>query len=269
MGDLSITALYTSQAWVWGGFPCAELLATPDGKRVFDATNAALWLARSEARGHSPLRQALVHRHAMIDRLLRESGATQVLELAAGLSQRGAAVSADPRIAYTELDLAPVADKKRALLARTDAGRAVLARPNWRIEGADVATALLADWVTPGPRFVIAEGLLMYLDAAAQRALFAKLAALGDVTFVFDLVPVSEQPAPGLAGRALGRAMRAFTGGKGFTRDPRTRADLLAELRAAGFARATVTAAIDVARDWDLPHPEARTDTLVFTAYRP
>src|SRR5438128_8918842 len=42
VGDLSITALYTSAVWAWGRVPCAHLLATTDAKRVFDVTNAAL-----------------------------------------------------------------------------------------------------------------------------------------------------------------------------------------------------------------------------------
>src|SRR5262249_32888522 len=41
-GDLSVTALYTSGVWTWGGLSYAHLYATTDAKRVFDATNAAL-----------------------------------------------------------------------------------------------------------------------------------------------------------------------------------------------------------------------------------
>src|SRR5215472_2264861 len=95
-GDLSVTALYTSQAWSWGGLSHAHLFANADAKRVFDATNAALAVSRIFRRDFAPLAQMLLHRHAMIDHLLRESGARQVLELAAGLSRRGAAFTEDP-----------------------------------------------------------------------------------------------------------------------------------------------------------------------------
>jgi hypothetical protein len=45
-GDLSVTALYTSQVCAWGGLSDAHLFAGSDAKRVFDATNAALAAAR-------------------------------------------------------------------------------------------------------------------------------------------------------------------------------------------------------------------------------
>jgi hypothetical protein len=54
-GDLSVTALYTSQVWAWGGLPYAQLFATAEAKRVFDATNAAL-AAASLFKKRAPLR---------------------------------------------------------------------------------------------------------------------------------------------------------------------------------------------------------------------
>jgi hypothetical protein len=256
VADLSITALYTSQTWLWGGFSYAELLATKDSKRVFDITNAALGLARRFNPALPLLRESLVHRHAMIDHLVQSGPHARVVELAAGLSRRGAALTVDPDVHYTEIDL--VASKKRDILARSDGGRAVLARPNLTIVDGDVET-------TPFPPadVVIAEGLLMYLDAEAQRRLFAKVRALGSVRFVFDLVPTPEQPPPGRAGRALESIMKRFTGGRGFTRDTRTRGDILAELRTAGFGNARALVPADIP---GLPHPEWRTQTVVFTA---
>src|SRR5215510_4178842 len=88
---LGVTALYTSEVWRWGGLEGAELLASDEAKRVFDVTNLALGVARPFLRDARSLRHALLHRHTMIDRLVRESGAKQVLELAAGLSRRGVA----------------------------------------------------------------------------------------------------------------------------------------------------------------------------------
>src|SRR5438445_7842065 len=165
-GDLSITALYTSAVWTWAGLPCSHLFATPDAKRVFDVTNAALAAANVFRRGHAPLRYALLHRHAMIDELLRASKLRRVIELAAGLSRRGATCTADARVRYVEIDLPEVIAKKRALLERTDEGRVVLARPNFELVAGDVMEVEL---VADEPVFVIAEGLVMYLDAAARR----------------------------------------------------------------------------------------------------
>ncbi len=268
-GDLSVTALYTSQTWTWGGLSYAPLFATVDAKRVFDATNAALAAASVFRRGQTPLREELLHRHAMIDHLLRESGARQVLEVAAGLSRRGAAFSEDAGLRYTEVDLPPMIARKRTLLERTEAGRAVLARPGLRLIGADVETAPLDTYVTPGePLVVIAEGLLVYLTADAQRRLWMRVHALaavaGTVRLIFDLTPACEQPAPGVIGGVLAGAMKRFTGGRGFERDARTRDDLRAELRAAGFARVDVIDSAAVAQPWALPHPAAATRQVLF-----
>ncbi len=271
MADLSITALYTAETWRWGGLPCAELFATPEGKRVFDVTNAALGVARLVRRDFAPLRHSLVHRHLMIDHLLRDANVHDVIELAAGLSRRGATVSADPSVRYVELDLAPMIARKRELLERTADGRGVLARENLSLVASDVESADLATWCPRDrPVFVIAEGLLMYLSADAQRHLFARIAALAgvasEVRFAFDLVPGPEQPPPGRIGRALESAMKRFTGGRTFERDTRTRADIRADLARAGFQATDAVAPRDIATAWQLPHAELPTQTVVFTA---
>jgi O-methyltransferase involved in polyketide biosynthesis len=189
-----------------------------------------------------------------------------VLELAAGLSRRGAAITRDPRMHYIEVDLPATIDRKRALLARTAEGREVLARPQLVLVGADVLTVDLAALAPKdAPVFVIAEGLAMYLPAGARRELFARIAALGDVQLVFDLVPSSEQPAPGRIGRALEAGMKRFTGGRTFERDARTRADVLEELRRAGFVEARAITPAEVAAAWQLPRAPRPTQTVVFS----
>jgi O-methyltransferase involved in polyketide biosynthesis len=255
-GDLSVTALYTSQVWAWGGLSHADLLTSVDARRVFDVTNAALAVARVVRRDLPELRYALLHRHAMIDHLLDEASDPRVIELAAGLSRRGAAYCRERE--YIEIDLPPVVEKKRELLARTVDGRDVLDRLT--LVAGDVAEVPL-----DGPAFVIAEGLLVYLSKAARARLFERVRAAASA-FVFDLVPTSEEPAPGLVGRVLEAGMKRFTGGKSFERDASTRDQIKAELRAAGFAQVTAHAARDVAQRWHLPYPERTTNTLVWHA---
>jgi O-methyltransferase involved in polyketide biosynthesis len=259
VSDLSITALYTSQVWAWAKLPCAELCATRDAKRVFDVTNAALALARKP-----PLRYALLHRHAMIDHIVRASGMHHVIELAAGLSRRGAASDLD----YIEVDLPAMIAKKRELLARSEAGREVLAR--LRLVEGDATTIDLGALAAAAPTLVIAEGLCMYLGPEARHALFTKIAALaarcGDVRFVFDLVPSSEEPPPGLAGRVLEAAMKRFTGGQSFERDAKTRDGVLGELRDAGFTTCNAFGSREIASAWQLPHAERATTMVVFSA---
>lgn len=266
---LSITALYTAETWGWGGLPCADLLVSTEGRRVFNATNFALSIARLFIRDLRSLRHSLLHRHGMIDHLARASGARQILELAAGLSRRGVALSAEGSIRYTEIDLPPVVAHKRALLERSPEGRAALARENLRLVGGDVLALDLAEHVDASePAFVIAEGLCMYLKPEDQRALFARVRSLlggAGGTFVFDLVPTNEEPEPGRVGRALEWLMKRFTGGKSFERAVRTREDIAADLRAAGF-EVEIREPAAVAAEWGLAFPEVPTRVVLFVA---
>ncbi|MGH4012263.1 MAG: class I SAM-dependent methyltransferase [Pseudonocardiaceae bacterium] len=266
-----MTALYTSQAWVWGGLSQAHLFANSDAKRVFDATNAMLAAARIFNRKLAPLRHSLLHRHTMIDHLFRESGYRHVIELAAGFSRRGAAATNDANVTYTELDLPPVIERKRELLQRSDEGRAVLARPGLRLAEGDVEAVALEPFARRGePVFVIAEGLMMYLAAGARRRLFAKVGQLvattGELRFVFDLTPRSEEPEPGMPERVLEAAMRRSTGGRSFERDARTRDDIMIALRNAGFDNVEVVTSRDIAHAWNLPDPDRRTQVVLFVA---
>jgi O-methyltransferase involved in polyketide biosynthesis len=273
-GDLSVTALYTSAAWAWGNLPNAGLLASVEAERVFRVVNAVLAVARPFFARKPSLAHSLLHRHTMIDHLLSVSASRRVLELASGLSRRGVTFSAEPDLRYVEVDLPHVVDRKRALLARSDEGRVAMKRSNWKIVKANVATLDLATIApnTPDERlFVIAEGLLMYFEADAQRVLFASIAkhlrcGVGG-SFVFDLVPVCEQPRPGALGRALEWLMKRFTGGKAFVRDARTRDDITAELRASGFTDVELIEPKSVAKSWHLPFPETNTQQLVFVAH--
>jgi O-methyltransferase involved in polyketide biosynthesis len=266
-GDLSVTALYTSQVWEWGGLSHAHLFANPEARRGFEAANAALAAARTSHHGLAPLQYSLLHRHTMIDHLLYASGHRHVVELAAGLSRRGAAATTDAQVHYTELDLPHVMKLKRELLQRTDEGRAVLARPGLRLVEGDVETVPLEPFVRRDESiFVIAEGLMMYLTADARRRLFASVrqlaATTGELQFVFDLVPTSEDTEPDIVGPVL----EAATGGRGFERDARTRDDIVTALREAGFDEIEVIASSDIAREWDLPDPDRRTLVVLFVA---
>ena len=196
-GDLTVTALYTSATWAWARFDGAELFLTPEAGAVFSVTNLVMGLARLFRRDVPSLKWSLAQRHAVIDHLA--DGATQIVELAAGLSRRGVTFSARPGVRYVEVDLPAMIHRKEALLARTEAGLAVRARASLVRVAADVRELELGTLVGPGPVCVIAEGLLMYLDAEAQRGLWARIAGfLGPRggTFLFDLVPAIEQPPP-------------------------------------------------------------------------
>ncbi len=276
-GDLSVTALYTSAVWSWGGLADADLFETKEANRVFGAVNAALGLQRLFRPSMERLAHGLVQRHLMIDRLIAQSGCGQVLELACGLSRRGAALSKDPDMRVVEVDLPHVIDRKRALLESTERGRAVLARSNYALVAADVQNTDLAALADadgrPGldpdrPVFVATEGLLQYLDVEASWALWRQVAALlsrsAGGAYAFDLVPWPEQPRAGVWGRLLGTIMKLFTGGRTFERDERSRADLLAQLSQAGLSDPHAYDAKQVAAEWDLPHADMNTNQVVF-----
>ncbi len=274
---LHVTALYTCEVWRTQGFPCAELFANKDARRVFGATEGALRLARwfgalgRRLRGErwSPLPVALAHRHALIDRWALESPEEVVLELAAGLSPRGAWMSSLSTRTVVEVDLPESMATKRRLLNGTADGRAALARAHWLFVDADLREADLASLVPMRPTFVIAEGLFMYLDAEAQRALFRRIALLLAArggTLVFDLVPPAEEPQPGVVGRVLGWLMRRATRGADFARGRRSRADVLRDLQEAGFSTVSATEPHAVAESLGLPHPRTWTRMVVFRA---
>ncbi len=266
--NLSVTAMYTSHTWVHGGVPDADLLATKQAKQVFDVTN--LFLRIVGLLNPAPnLPASLLQRHAMFDHVVRESGARQVLEIAAGLSPRGVTFSHDATIAYTEVDLPEMVTQKRELLGRTLRGQAVLSRSNYRIEAADLRETSLTQFVQPEvPVCIVAEGLFMYLDAGHQRTLWRSVfEALGRATggeFVFDLTPAVEKQKDGFAGRILSRLMKVFTKGQGFEADQRGRNEIASELREIGFASVEFLEPVALKDAWHLPRPEAKTQVLLF-----
>jgi len=266
--DLAATALYTSATWAWGKLAHAKLLDWVNARLVFRITNFFLWIAGKGGK----LPYALLHRHVLMDRLLEQSGARRVLELAAGLSRRGVTTTADPSMSYVEVDQAGVFEVKRALLARSAEGRDVLARSNLVFVSADVSQMSFEEVAPEGsaPLFVIAEGLLVYFDADTQAALFRKLAsylrANSGGSFVFDFVPAIEQPPPGAASRFLDRLLAASTRGAAFVRDNRTRDDVASTLIACGFDEVEMIEPYRVAEARGLPFPSVRSQQLVYWA---
>jgi len=267
-GDLTVTALYTAQVWKWAKFDGGELFGTWRGRDVFNATNLSLGIARVFRRGLPSLRHSLAQRHAMIDAVMAESGCAQVLELAAGLSRRGAATSANPDVSYVEVDLPAVVDKKQKLLKRSKRGREVADRDNLTFVRGNVFDLDLDELVVDGPACVISEGLMMYFDQDGQKKLWTRINQLmkqhpGSV-YVFDLVPFCEQPQPGVVGRTFERLFKRFTKGAAFAFDDRTREDLRDDLLACGFTEVDLLEPNTAPDHWPIPFTNRTTQTLVF-----
>jgi len=269
---VGFTALYTSQAWIWGGVPEAELFDSRLARAIFLWITSVYRFARWLRPGMAPIVQALLHRHAMIDRLLERADVDQVLELAAGLSPRGAHVSARAGVVYTEVDLPAMIAAKRELLARSARGREIAVRANLRFVAGD-ATGMTFETILDGSRraLVIAEGLHMYLEAGSQRRLWSNVAsALGrgaGGTFVFDHFRRASSTRPGLVSGAVLRAMRDWQERIGFAPDRRSREEVVRELHEVGFDKVEVVTSRDVARAWALPFAHTDTDVAILVAH--
>lgn len=258
------SALYTAATWRWGKFPGADLVTPPNARPVFRVVNAYLTLYRLLNPGWHSLKHTLLHRHAGIEHLLRESQCSQVIEIAAGFSPRGSAVSADRSIRYFEMDLPPVITAKRALLQTTAAGQAVLHRENLALLEGDV-TAM--DWnrFERCPTFIITEGLMMYFDRGAQMQIWRDIAEFLHTSrgeYVFDYLPVPDEPRRSFAGRFLSRMRGARP--RAFACDGRNRHEIADDLRTAGFRRIAVHTSADFASAWKLPHAKAHTRVILY-----
>lgn len=263
--EIPPSALYTAATWRWGQISCADLVTPANASRVFHFVNAWSFLYRLlNPRWHS-LKHTLLHRHFGIDHLLRQARCRQVIEVAAGFSPRGSAVSADPALRYFEVDLPSVIATKRRLLEATAAGRGVLARGNFALVAGD-AGAL--DWSRFGsqPSFVITEGLMMYFDRTTQMRVWGEIARFlgrNRGEYVFDYLPAPEEPARSLAGRVLSR-LRRGSRGRTFPCDGRSRHEIAEDLRAAGFGQIDIHGSVEFASAWQLPHARARTRVVLY-----
>jgi O-methyltransferase involved in polyketide biosynthesis len=231
---------------------------------VFHLVNVYDYLYRLLNPGWHSLRHTLLQRHSGIEHLLHASQLPQVIEIAAGFSPRGSAFSADAALRYFEVDLPAVIAAKRARLAASPTGLRVLGRANLTLLEAD-ATAM--DWTQfPECRsFVITEGLMMYFERAVQLRIWRSVASFlsrSGGEYVFDYLPISDEPPRSMAGKLLSRWRGSPK--RGFAYDDRTREDVAKDLHDCGFNAVEVFASQEFARAWRLPCPRANTRVLLY-----
>jgi O-methyltransferase involved in polyketide biosynthesis len=263
--DIPPSALYTAATWRWGRITCADLVTPADASRVFHFVNAWSFLYRLLNPGWHSLRHTLLHRHIGIDHLLQQAECRQVIEIAAGFSPRGSAVSADSSTRYFEVDLPPVIAAKRRLLEATPAGRSILSRRNFALMADDVD---VLDWsrFDSHPSFVITEGLMMYFDRGTQMRIWGEIARFlrrNHGEYVFDYLPVPEEPVRSLPGRMLSRVRRGRRG-RTFPCDGRSRHEIAEDLCAAGFSRIDMHGSVEFASAWNLPHAGVPTRVVLY-----
>jgi O-methyltransferase involved in polyketide biosynthesis len=129
---------------------------------------------------HAPMDEA---RYKSIAAWLRGSGLRQVLELGAGLSPRGMALTADPHLTYIETDRREVADVKRELLNSIVRRRRVLPRDNLRVMAADALEpadlhAAARKFRPREPLAIVHEGLLPFLSSGETERVARNIHAL-------------------------------------------------------------------------------------------
>lgn len=180
---ISPTALYTGQVWQTSGRSIPELKSMP-ASALHLALAPSMFVSRSF--GGPTLEDFLLARHDLIDHHLTElieSGkATQIIEIAAGLSPRGSRFVEryGDKITYIEADLPGMVAQKKKLLATR-----LRACPNHHIkvvdafaeQGAHSLDGLAMQLDTRKGLVVVTEGLLNYFNKEAVLNLWARISS--------------------------------------------------------------------------------------------
>jgi O-methyltransferase involved in polyketide biosynthesis len=244
---ISPTAHYTGYVWARNGLSHPEL-ATWEGRVLFETLRPTMLMSRFL--GGPTLESYLLARHrALDDRLTQaigERGATQVIEVAAGLSPRGWRFTNryGDRLTYVEADLPDMAIRKREALERMGS----LSQLH-RVEELDAlrdsgpgSLASLAATLDPAqPLVIITEGLLSYFETEPMLGMWRRLAEVlsgfPSGYYLSDLHLSGDARAPHI------RAFRALL--SAFVRGPvqlhfANVDEAKAVLKEAGFSRADV-----------------------------
>ena len=181
--SVSPTAHYTGYIWSRNGLS-HPALSTPEGRLLYYGAQPAVIAARIVS--GTTLEDFLLARHRLIDRLLGDAidagRVTQVLEIAAGMSPRGwrFAQRYGDRITYVEADLPGMAERKRAALEQMDtlSDRHRVADIDALSDSGPTSLGAIAEQFDRDEGLaIITEGLLAYLDDAAIRGLWQRIAA--------------------------------------------------------------------------------------------
>jgi len=174
----------------------------PYSREVFDELQIIMRQTRSAAElqelnkfTHPEVVPVMEARFKLVNRLVKENRAKQVLELAAGFSPRGMELSKDPTMECVEIDLPGVMDEKRTIIGNLIQQSKFPPRPNFYLEDGnalelqDVLKAIKP--FRQEPVAVINEGLLTYLNfeekAVVARNVHQLLERFGGVWITPDL----------------------------------------------------------------------------------
>jgi O-methyltransferase involved in polyketide biosynthesis len=119
-------------------------------------------------------------RYRLLDLLMKATGLTNVLEIAAGLAPRGVVWTENPDVVYVELDLPKKSAQKRVVIETlVDRGQLV-ARPHLHMVGGDALNAedfahAVAHFKSDEPILIVHEGFLRYITHLQKRILAAHI----------------------------------------------------------------------------------------------
>lgn len=266
--NIAVSALYTAATWHWAGLANAGTVTPANAHGVFRLVNAYMAFYRWLNPQTYALPYQLLHRHSAIDYLLRQSGCQRVIEVACGFSPRAASFSADPACQYVEMDLPAMIAHKRAQLAGSAEGQAILARKNLQLRAGDITTHDFTADASDAATVVITEGLMMYFKREQQLPIWQSIAGLlqrTDGVYLFDYIPLSEEPPRSWLGRVLHHVRVHWLGIAGdFAYDDRDRDAVAADLRSCGFGDVQCHVTGEVAEAWGLPSSEVPSHTLIY-----
>ncbi len=248
LSDESIgpTALYTGHVWSRNGLS-HPALDTSSGRALYLSLEPAM--AASRLAGGPTFEGMLLARHRVIDDILEtaitDGRVGSVVEIACGMAPRGWRFSQRhaEALTYVEADLPAMAERKRRALERAGTlgeHHRVASLDARARSGATSLRALLAGLDHTRGVAVVTEGLLNYLDEAAVRDLWARIAsgaqAFAHGLYVCDIGLGTREPGAinrgavtGLSAFVRSRVQLHFAGSEGAEQ----------ALLDAGFATAT------------------------------
>ncbi|HEX6938573.1 MAG TPA: class I SAM-dependent methyltransferase [Longimicrobiales bacterium] len=203
---IGLTARLTAYMRQFSDIPFAADVARRLGaEQTFERLLADAQLRPRDLLWYAPIFEV---RYKSIGEAIRKSGATQVLELASGLSLRGLAMTRDPAVTYVESDLEELTEVKRSLVAELRREYGLPSHGNLHLVTAnaldrDRLQLAVEPFRRDRPIAVVHEGLLQYLSRdemeAVARNIRELLAGFGgvwitpDFSLKADVENVSEQ----------------------------------------------------------------------------
>jgi O-methyltransferase involved in polyketide biosynthesis len=171
---ISVTAKVAAYYRQFSDIPFAQEIAKLIGaEAAYEQILREHGLERDKLTFYAPMFEA---RYKSLTRLIHQSGASQVLELASGYSLRGLDLTRSDAVQYVETDLPDVVAAKLSLLEDVRQLHRILPSPRHVVTAADAldfdqVRAAAAVFDRRQPLAVLCEGLIMYLSKAETEQL--------------------------------------------------------------------------------------------------